>query len=85
MRKNPSKDILFDAITPLGFHVSVSRSYWQIIISVKHPIMSGHEKDVKSALEHPEEIRQSKTDKAIYKFLTMIFILLYLKLITTII
>ena len=61
------KDILFDVATPLGFHVKVSRSYWQIIVSVKHPAMAGHEKEVKAALEHPEEIRRSKqTPQFIY-------------------
>ena len=39
-------DILFDVLTPLGFHVRVSRAYWQVIISIKHPIMAGHEKEI---------------------------------------
>ena len=62
------KDILFDVMTPLGFHVRVSHAYWQIIISIKHPIMAGHEMDVKTALEHPEEICQSRTDEKVYLF-----------------
>ena len=61
-------EILFDVITPLGFHVRVTQSYWNIIVSVKHPVMAGHEKDVKEALQHPEEIRQSKEDAAVYLF-----------------
>ena len=68
VRKEQAKDILFDVLTPLGFHVSVSRAYWQIIISIKHPVMSGHEKEVKVALEHPEEIRHSRTDASVYLF-----------------
>ena len=43
MQKQP-KDVLFDVATPLGFHVRVSRSYWQIIISMKRAAMAGHEK-----------------------------------------
>ncbi|MBI4309621.1 MAG: DUF4258 domain-containing protein [Candidatus Omnitrophica bacterium] len=66
--KKQSKDVLFDAVTPLGFHVHVTRSYWQIIISIKHPVMAGHEKEVKAALEHPEEIRRSKSDQSVYLF-----------------
>ena len=61
-------DILFDVMTPLGFHVRVTRSYWKIIVSVKHPIMAGHEKDVKNALQNPEEIRRSKEDTSVYLF-----------------
>jgi len=67
MQRQP-KDILFDVLTPLGFHVRVSRAYWQIIIGIKHPIMAGHEKDVKAALENPEEIRRSKADSQVYLF-----------------
>jgi len=45
-----------------------SRAYWQVIIGIKHPIMAGHEKDVKAALEHPEEIRRSRVDAQVYLF-----------------
>ena len=55
-------------MTPLGFHVRVTQSYWDIIVSVKHPAMIGHEKDVREALRHPEEIRRSKEDHAVYLF-----------------
>ena len=47
-----SNDILFDVLTPLGFHMRVSRAYWQVIVSIKHP----------------EEIRRSKTDSSVYLF-----------------
>lgn len=68
MKSRATKDTLSDVLTPLGFQVRVSRSYWNVIVSVKHPVMAGHEKEVKSALQHPEEIRQSKTDSSIYLF-----------------
>ena len=61
-------DFLFNVMTPLGFHVHVTRSYWNVIVSVKHPSMAGHEKDVKESLQHPEEIRQSKEDRDVYLF-----------------
>jgi hypothetical protein len=62
------KELLFDVLTPLGFHVRVSRSYWKTIVSIKHPVMEGHVEEVKRTLQHPEEIRRSKTDSAIYLF-----------------
>jgi len=68
VRGRQAKDVLFDVLTPLGFHVCVSRTYWQVIISIKHPVMAGHENDVKAALEHPEEIRRSKMDPSVYLF-----------------
>lgn len=68
MGKRPINPLLFDVATPLGFHVRVSRSYWKMIISVKHPVMAGHEKEVKIALQSPDEIRRSKTDSSVYLF-----------------
>ena len=68
VEKKKPKNILFNVLTPLGFHVRVSHAYWQVIVSIKHPIMAGHEKEVKAALEHPEEIRRSKTDSSVYLF-----------------
>lgn len=62
------KDLLFEVMTPLGFRVRVSRSYWEVIISVKHPVMVGHEGDVKTTLQNPEEIRRSKIDPSVYLF-----------------
>ncbi|MSR77879.1 MAG: DUF4258 domain-containing protein [Candidatus Omnitrophica bacterium] len=66
--KPPSKDLLFEAETPLGFRVCVTKSYWDFIVRVKHPVMAGHEKDVRNTLEHPEEIRRSKADPSVYLF-----------------
>jgi len=62
------KDILFDIMTPLGFRVHVTHAYWEIIVSIKHPVMKGCEENVKRALERPDEIRQSKSDENVYLF-----------------
>ena len=61
-------DILFDVVTPIGFRVRITRLYWDTVIIVKHPALSGHESEVKTALENPEEVRRSKTDPAVYLF-----------------
>jgi len=55
-------------MTPLGFCVRVSRSHWELIITVKHPAMTGRESDVKKTLEKPNEIRLSRSDPAVYLF-----------------
>lgn len=62
------KDILFEAVTPLGFRVRVTKAYWGLIVNIKHPIMAGRENDVKDTLENPDEIRQSKSDENVYLF-----------------
>jgi hypothetical protein len=61
-------DLFFEVITPLGFRVRVTRSNWSLIITVKHPVMAGREKDVRNTLENPSEIRQSRSDATVYLF-----------------
>ncbi len=63
-----TEEIIFEAMTPLGFHVRVSCSHWELIITVKHPVMAGRELDVKETMEKPDEIRLSRSDPAVYLF-----------------
>jgi hypothetical protein len=59
---------LFEALTPLGFTVRVTRERWSLITTIKHPIMIGREDAVKETLENPEQIRQSRSDAAVLLF-----------------
>ena len=43
-------------------------SYWKRIVTMKHPVMQGHEEEVKRTLRDPEEIRRSKKDPTVYLF-----------------
>ena len=61
-------DLLFVVLTPLGFHVRVTRLYWELIVTIKHPVMVGRELDVKETLMHPHEIRLSRSDPNVYLF-----------------
>jgi len=63
-----TEDLIFEAITPLGFTVRVTRDHWELIASIKHPAMLGHESDVKETLSYPDEIRVSRSDPAVYLF-----------------
>ncbi len=56
----------FEVETPLGRHVRVTAAYWEVIITLKHPIMKGKEDLVQQALRFPLEIRQSRSDPAVY-------------------
>lgn len=47
-------EILFQARTPLGFTVRVTRERWNIIVKSKHPVMAGCEEEVRATLETPE-------------------------------
>jgi hypothetical protein len=63
--------VLFEAETPLGFRVRVGRSQWELIVTTKHPVMEGHESDVKETLERPAEVRLSRSDSAVYLFYSL--------------
>ncbi|CAN2041408.1 DUF4258 domain-containing protein [Candidatus Magnetomoraceae bacterium gMMP-15] len=63
-----SENLFFEVETPLDFRVRVTKSYWNLIISVKHPVMKGCESDVIESLKEPDEIRQSKRDPDVYLF-----------------
>ena len=39
-------DVLFEVLTPLGFHVRVTCAYWTLITTIKHPVMAGCEANV---------------------------------------
>jgi hypothetical protein len=43
--------ILFEVSTPLGFRVRVTRSYWELITTIKHPVMAGQEVMVQDTLK----------------------------------
>ena len=59
---------IFEIKTPLGFLVRCSRSYWEFIVSQKHPVLRGHEADVIEALTNPDEIRKSRKDGEVFLF-----------------
>ena len=62
------EETFFLAKTPLNIEVRTTTEYWKYLITVKHPIMKGHEDTVKAALQFPDEIRQSKTDKDVFLY-----------------
>jgi hypothetical protein len=47
------QDILFEILTPLHFRVRLTRSRWNLITTVKHPVMAGKETVVKDTLLKP--------------------------------
>ena len=60
--------VLFEAQTPMGFVVRVTRQRWVLITSSKHPVMAGRESLVKATLETPDEVRQSRSDPQVLLF-----------------
>jgi len=62
------RDLLFEVQRPIRFRVRVTRTYWELIVSVKHPVMARRELDVKEALANPDEIRRSRRDSTVFLF-----------------
>jgi len=60
--------LLFRTTMPIALTVEVTRERWNLIVSVKHPVMTGPEDDVRAALEHPDEIRRSRRDEQVLLF-----------------
>jgi len=67
MRGN-GQELVFDVLTPVGFRVHVTRTYWELIVSIKHPAMAGREDAVRETLRNPDTIRLSKSDSSVYLF-----------------
>lgn len=63
-----NEQVLFVVDTPIGFQVQTTINYWDLITTVKHPIMKGRLEDVKQTLTNPDVIHLSKSDSRVYLF-----------------
>src|SRR5215216_5160191 len=61
---------LFNVMTPLGFRVHCSETYWLHKIVADHPVMRERLEAVKRTLMSPDEVRLSRTDEEVYLFYT---------------
>jgi len=63
-----AEDSLLQVPTPLGFTVRATRSYWELIVTHKHPVMRDRLAEVKLTLRGPCEIRRSRSDPTVHLF-----------------
>lgn len=63
-----NEGLVFDVLTPLGFRVRCTRSVWDYISTVKHPVLESRIQDVIDTLEHPLEVRRSTKDSQVLLF-----------------
>jgi hypothetical protein len=61
-------DLFFEVATHLGFSVRVTQNYWEVIVTIKHPVMRGREAEVQNTLREPDEIRRSRNDSTVHLF-----------------
>jgi hypothetical protein len=61
-------EIFFEVEKPLDFKVRVTYRYWDMIVTIKHPVMKGREQNIKETLTEPDEVRKSRSDSGVYLF-----------------
>lgn len=59
-------EIYFEVTSSLGKKIRVTKSYWDFIITSKHPMMAGKEKLVRDALMKADRIRRSNKDQTVF-------------------
>lgn len=65
-----TEELLFEVQTKLDFSVRVTKSYWELITAIKHPVLRNRERDIEKVFEEPDEIRRSKSDRDVYLYLS---------------
>lgn len=55
----------FKVTSKLGKTIRTSLTYWQKIVTIKHPVMSGREREVKRTLVDPEIVKESQRDRSV--------------------
>jgi hypothetical protein len=58
----------FSEKTPLGYRVVLTRNRWREILRFKHPVLTGHEAAVRSAICDPDLICASAKDSNVHLF-----------------
>jgi len=53
---------------PLGKELRITSSYWEKIITIKHPVIKGKEKEVQKTLGSPKIIKISNSDSKVYLY-----------------
>ena len=52
----------FSVVCVLGKRISVTEAYWQKIVTIKHPSMTGKDLEVRETLVDADEVRESRSD-----------------------
>jgi len=60
--------MLFEIKSKLGRRIRTTKSYWETVITKKHPSVAGMADEVKLTLIDPEEVRRSRYDARIYLY-----------------
>ena len=58
----------FEVKSKLNKSIRITKSHWDLITLVKHPIIRDKESLVKECLQNPGEVRVSQEDKSVYLY-----------------
>jgi hypothetical protein len=59
--------IKFVVLTPMGFHLRTTESYWSLL-PTKHPEIADRESDVQETLQKPDRVCRSRHDNRVHLF-----------------
>jgi hypothetical protein len=63
-----ARRIVFQALSPLGYKVILTRDRWREIVRFKHPALAGHEASMQQCIEEPQVIRESAKELAVHLY-----------------
>lgn len=63
-----ARRLLFQATSPLGYGVVLSRDRWREIVRFKHPALAGKERLVRSCIESPSLVRESSKSTEVHLY-----------------
>jgi len=59
--------IFFEVATPLGFSFRLRVDYWSLL-EAKHPKLRSRAQDIAQVLAHPDQVCQSRQDRAVFLY-----------------
>jgi hypothetical protein len=60
--------IYWQVTSVLGKKIHTTKSYWEKIVTTKHPAIKGRESEVKKTLTDADEVRDSKADNTVFLY-----------------
>ncbi|MBI5554427.1 MAG: DUF4258 domain-containing protein [Elusimicrobia bacterium] len=63
-------ELYFEVVSKLGVKIRTTKSHWDLITLIKHPIIRDLEPEVKNCLCQPMEIRLSQDSNEVYLYYT---------------
>jgi hypothetical protein len=61
-------ELLFEVTSKLGTRIHLTREYWEIVATKKHPSVAGLLNEARLALIDPFEVRRSRQDPTIFLY-----------------